>query len=151
MNEQTEANRGRRIAKKTLAAIVFAVVSFTVIVAPAAAGSTKRVGIEMLATQSVVAGQSARFAFLLTVGDRPMTIFISGLAAGVEAEIVPGGNDRYDLVLYTSVDSPRGYFTVLIRARIANKVVSKAMYLEISEPVGASTLSLGTRRSRLAD
>ena len=92
----------------------------------------------MLATQSVVPGQSAHFPFLLNVGERPVMFSISGLAVGVEAEMIPGGDDLYELLLHTSVDSPRGYFMVLIRARTSDGVVSKSVCLEVAERDGLS-------------
>jgi hypothetical protein len=136
---EPNGQQGRRVAKRTFGGIVLgaicSIAPIPFLTYPVASGSGKRVAIEMLATQNVAAGQSAHFPFLMNVGDRPLTFHISGLIYGVEAEMVPGGNDRYDLQLHTATDSPRGYFTIVIRARSGSSVISKSVYLEISNSV----------------
>ncbi len=126
----TDGHRGTRIAIDTFVAILLGIATSGL--SPPASGSTKRVSIEMLGTQSVVAGKTARFPFLLNVGSRPVTFLVSGLVDGVHAEISPGGNDRYELLLHTAVNSPGGHFTVSIRARYGSAVISKLVYLEIA-------------------
>ncbi len=153
MNAKADSCRRRRIAKRTLVATALTLLACSLVNPFAGAlawGSTKTVGIEMLATQSVVPGQSAHFPFVLNIGERPVMFSISGLAAGVEAEMIPGGDDLYELLLHTSVDSPRGYFMVLIRARTSDGVVSKSVCLEIAaERDGPSTGPRVTQTAQL--
>jgi hypothetical protein len=135
---ELNGQQGRRNAKRTLGGIVLVVVCSAApipfLTNPVASGSAKRVEIEVLATQSVVAGQLAHFPFLMNIGDRPVTFHISGLAYGVDAEMVPGGNDRYELLLHTATDALAGYFTIVIRARCGSSVTSKSVYLQVEDP-----------------
>jgi hypothetical protein len=142
MPQKTRTHQRRRVLSQAAIAVVMGLSvasSATVLSARAASASTKRVGSEPWATRTVDAGQSARFALLINAGDRPLTISISGLENGMEAELIPGANNRYELVMHTSIDSPRGYFTVRIRARFGTSAISKSVSLEIVDPREDST------------
>ena len=64
-------------------------------------------------------------------------------------EVMLSSHVENELLLHTSVDSPRGYFMVLIRARTSDGVVSKSVCLEIAERDGLSTRPRVTQTAQL--
>jgi hypothetical protein len=87
--------------------------------ANASAARRKPLSVELLATQSVIPGETAHFPFVVRASGRLGTVKLEaeGVPAKVRARFLSGGKGLYELSLDVASDAKPSLSTVTIRVR----------------------------------
>jgi hypothetical protein len=99
----------------------------------ASAARRKPLSVELLATQSVVPGETAHFPFIVRAPGRLRTVKLEaeGVPANVSARFLSGGKGLYELSLHVASGAKPSLSTVTIRARSFAEVKAVSVFLEI--------------------
>jgi hypothetical protein len=116
-----------------VAALLLLVSIFGVAAALPASAASRSVSIEVLATQSVAPGGTAKYPFVVrsrgSVG--AVTVSVSGEPAGASTEITSGGNGLYELAVIVPANAAPSLSTITIRTRSRAATKSASVYLEV--------------------
>jgi hypothetical protein len=101
--------------------------------ANASAARRTPLSVELLATQSVVPGETAHFPFIVRASGRLGTVKLEakGVPAHVNARFLSGGKGLYELSLDVASDAKPSLSTVTIRVRSFAEVKTVSVFLEI--------------------
>ena len=128
-------SRARNLWKSRLkvAILLLVIATFGISTAMPASAVTRRVSIEVLPTQSVAPGGTAKYPFVVrsrgAVG--AVTVSASGAPAGATTEINSGGNGLYELAVIVPANAAPSLSTITIRTKSKAATKSAVVYLEV--------------------
>jgi hypothetical protein len=128
--------RGRTSWKSRLnvAVLLLLVGTFGIAMAIPASAVTRSVSIEVLPTQTVAPGGTAKYPFVVrsrgAVGS--VSVSVSGEPAGASTAITGGGNGLYELSVRVPSNASPSLSTIVIRTRSLAATKTASVYLEVS-------------------
>ena len=140
--QSLDAAHARRVKTRTeakwkswlkVAPLLMVISTLGVAAALPASAVTRSVSIEVLPTQSVAPGGTAKYPFVVrsrgSVG--AVTVSVSGEPAGASTQITSGGNGLYELAVIVPANAAPSLSTITIRTKSRAATKSAAVYLEV--------------------